>query len=193
MIVDLGKPAPEGSARDAIHVAVVSVVAGGQRLRPGQRIHIDGENAVAAVPGNAIVDPWLIGHASPGTRVWAFMHPGTVTDLRHEWSHPDVGTEIAQKPQAEVQAFAEQAARNWIQKYISDHTGRSVEQTVEDAKAHVLDGSVWLEQGDQGAGYIDSEPEWWEGGGVVMFWECISILAGENYRAERGAPYQCCI
>jgi hypothetical protein len=64
-----------GARRDAIHIAVAPMVATAA-LHPGQRLQ------------NGIVDPFLTAPVQPGERYWLFLFPGTVTGMRHVWSHP---------------------------------------------------------------------------------------------------------
>lgn len=65
-----------GAARDAVHVAVVPVTAT-RELRPGEHL------------ASGVVDPYLTRPVRPGERYWLFLYPGTVTSLRHVWTHPD--------------------------------------------------------------------------------------------------------
>lgn len=97
--------------RDAVHVAVIPVIAL-NKLHPGQHICLakgSTNEAVVAVPppkskgrlvktdstssanavGIGIVDPYLTESVPPGKKFWMFLYPGTITSLRHEWTHPD--------------------------------------------------------------------------------------------------------
>jgi hypothetical protein len=35
-----------------------------------------------------VVDPFLVKPVEPGQRFWLFLYPGSITGLRHVWSHP---------------------------------------------------------------------------------------------------------
>lgn len=71
----LGQLAPAEAKRDAIHVAIIPVIAV-RVLRPGE------------VLGSGIVDPFLKQPVQPGERFYLCLHPGTVTSVRHDWDHP---------------------------------------------------------------------------------------------------------
>lgn len=81
--------------RDAIHIAVAPVMAS-VNLRPGQPIALvqsdDGHGySVADAPASlaqGIVDPFLTEPVTSGQRFWMFLYPGTITGLRHVWTHP---------------------------------------------------------------------------------------------------------
>lgn len=88
----LGRLITDGDRRrDAIHIAVAPVTAA-ERLAPGQHVGLVQEGSwelagpCAAPIG--IVDPFLAGPVEPGQRFWLFLYPGTVTSLRHIWTHP---------------------------------------------------------------------------------------------------------
>lgn len=79
--------------RDAIHIAVAPVTAD-ETLEPGQHIAFvterDNEFVHAGLPGTTIgmVDPYLAGPVKKGDKFWMFLHPNTITSLRHNWTHP---------------------------------------------------------------------------------------------------------
>lgn len=118
----IGKTLPEGVDRDAIHIAVLPVTLSGDahnryyepgcpvRFVQGSRTHV--ERALDPVyPDKArigILDPFLTDAQLPGTRVFVFLYPNTVTSLKHAWTHPLVDTTEAQKAASEawLQGFA---------------------------------------------------------------------------------------
>lgn len=90
----LGDVVPEeGQHRDAIHVAVIPVIAE-EELRPGQHVGVRDGKANHFLPHVGVIDPFLgMGGVTqhrvlPGQRVWLLLNPGTITSLRHEWLHP---------------------------------------------------------------------------------------------------------
>lgn len=87
--ITLGQLINGDASKDAVHVAIAPAVAG-SRLSPGDPVtlHPDGSAHATAALGVGIVDPFLRSRVMPGERFWVFMHPGTVSNLRHEWSHP---------------------------------------------------------------------------------------------------------
>jgi hypothetical protein len=88
----LGRLIEDGERRrDAIHIAVAPVTAGG-RLSPGQHVGLIQKGSLEFVGpcdcNIGIVDPFLTSEIEPGQRFWLFLYPGTVTGLRHVWTHP---------------------------------------------------------------------------------------------------------
>lgn len=91
----LGQLITDGEKRrDAIHIAVAPVTASEDmtacdwlKLRPdlgGDMVSLvyDKKDAIG------VVDPFLYGQIKKGQRFWMFLFPGTITGLRHVWSHP---------------------------------------------------------------------------------------------------------
>lgn len=80
-------------SRDAIHLAVIPVIAA-EHLQPGQDItHIDGMAYGAHTRGIApigIADPFLPKTAAikAGDQFWLVIYPRMITSLRHVWEHP---------------------------------------------------------------------------------------------------------
>lgn len=98
----LGKLIAEPEQRDAIHIAVAPVVAS-EELKPGQHIGFSDNASTEKVSSKAdtvigIVDPFLTKPVQPGQRFWMLLYPQTVTNLRHDWTHPSfIAAEVAQK------------------------------------------------------------------------------------------------
>lgn len=80
--------------RDAVHVAVAPVWAA-ETLRPGDHVGLTSQTE-AAMQGTypiGIVDPFLKRVVHKGERFWLFLYPGSITSLRHQWSHPAFAAE----------------------------------------------------------------------------------------------------
>lgn len=89
--IPLGKLIDGEGARDAVHIAIAPMVAG-EPLQPGQRVGVrDGKayasKSCASVIG--IVDPFLQAQVNRGQRFYLCLFPGTITSLRHQWTHPE--------------------------------------------------------------------------------------------------------
>ncbi len=87
----LGKLIEGEAGRDAVHIAVAPVTAG-EKLLPGERVTIQADGRAIGLPtgsrGVGIVDPYLTAAVEEGQRFYLFLMPGTVTSLRHVWTHP---------------------------------------------------------------------------------------------------------
>lgn len=100
----LGRIIP-GSApyiRDAIHIAVVPVIAD-EELKPGTKVRLvdikvglhDVAIAANERPYLGVVDPYLQSSVQRGERFWLYLNPGSIRGLRHEWTHPAFDKEQA--------------------------------------------------------------------------------------------------
>lgn len=87
--IKLGQIITTSQHRDAIHLAVAPVAAG-EILTPGQRVWLNDGIASGEVGTNAIgiVDPFLQADVRKGQMFWLCLFPGSITALRHEWTHP---------------------------------------------------------------------------------------------------------
>lgn len=102
----------ESGDRDAIHLAVMPIVAS-EALRPAQHIGIkDGKATAHADKMLGIVDPFLTKNVEEGQKFWLIVYPRQITSLRHVWSHPDFED---QKIDKLVQAESELWLRNWCE------------------------------------------------------------------------------
>lgn len=93
-VATMGSILPDDAGgRDAVHVAVIAVVAR-EKLLPGQDVGaFDEEGGQYVADPKAkhvgIVDPFLKGIVFPEQRFWLYLYPRTITGLNHQWSHPD--------------------------------------------------------------------------------------------------------
>lgn len=90
--IGIGRLIDGHANRDAIHVAVCPVVAK-KSLKPGQHAgFIEGstEAVIDAEPSKCvgIIDPFLTSEVRCGQWCYLFLYPGSITSLRHEWTHP---------------------------------------------------------------------------------------------------------
>lgn len=82
---------PDATAqRDAVHIATIPVIAG-EMLYAGQRVEMHkGKAWRATVRGSVgVVDPFLKKPVDEGQRFFLCLEPGSITSLRHDWTHPE--------------------------------------------------------------------------------------------------------
>ena len=104
----LGRVITGTAERDAIHIAVAPVIAG-ERLSPGFHVCMIGDEAFAAGRDLVgIVDPFLLVDVEPGQRFWLYLYPGSITSLRHEWTHPAFPTTSPSEVNAAIKAYLDQ-------------------------------------------------------------------------------------
>ncbi len=92
----------ENVQRDAIHIAVVPVIAA-MVILPGQSIKFAYKNNTDLVcpAGNDLIgvaDPFLPNPVEVGQRFWMWLTPGSITSLRHDWTHPAFAVQINPQP-----------------------------------------------------------------------------------------------
>jgi hypothetical protein len=135
----LGKLIEGDKSRDAVHIAIAPVEAT-EKLFPGQGVSLleGGATRVAAsADWDGIVDPFLTTPVFPGQRFWMWMRPGSITSLRHEWTHP------AFKPSAsQREARAEVRLRE-----MAPLVNMDFEEMIEGAKQYVASGDYMCDGG----------------------------------------------
>lgn len=87
----VGKLVEGDPGRDAIHIAIIPMVAISD-LQPGQHLR------------SGIVDPYLKEPVKRGEKFFLFLYPGTVTSLRHVWTHPAFADESIPSPKRRSEA-----------------------------------------------------------------------------------------
>lgn len=111
--LQLGKIIDAKQKRDAVHVAIAPVVAS-KVLFPGQSIGFLGKSQELVTDMSnpvGIVDPFLKGSVQVDQRFWMWLFPGTVTSLRHAWSHPMFDDE---RPEVDLDI---EGSKKWLRDY----------------------------------------------------------------------------
>lgn len=113
----LGELITTDKGRDAVHIAIAPVTVA-EKLFPGQRVVFADDccERVKGAPANAwigIVDPFLTAPVFPGQRFWLWMRPGSITSLRHEWTHPAFA--------AQSNSDTKESSERWIRNLAEEH------------------------------------------------------------------------
>lgn len=146
--------------RDAVHMAIVPVVAG-DLLQPGQHVGLKSGRAVRpskSIKTVGIVDPFLVTGPIGGERFWLFLYPGSITSLRHDWTHPAFKEE-APKPAPMGRDEA------WLRSFAEDEAHISYEELLDGTKEH-LAFDEYMCEGDKWDGFILPD-EFWDHYGAV--------------------------
>lgn len=186
----LGTIIDETQKRDAIHLAVEPVIAG-QDLWPAADIRIIDGKAFRAQRADAhgIVDPFLSGHVTEGSRFWFVMYPRMVHSLRHVWTHPafpdEAGTP-APAPKTDDKAASETWLRDWCTQ--NDVPGYEPVMAVitsgkwgdGDSYGRIEDGYIYFNGVDAHASIPDE------------FWNHVEIVTGRKFAPdERAESFSC--
>lgn len=125
--IDIGQLVTSSQQRDAIHIAIIPIMAG-EAMNPGTRVTLNkAGQAIDAGDCNAgigVVSPFLLAPVQPGDVFWLLLNPGTIRTLRHEWSsdvfplEPVVAIEdgYMRVSHREVEASA-----TWLRKFAEDN------------------------------------------------------------------------
>ena len=169
-IQTLGSNAPETAGRDAVHIAVVPMIAR-TTLYPCEYVGPDG---MWMEPGKgvAIVDPFRLRRVDEGERFWALILPRTITGLRHVWSHPDFPEEGTPEPVDE--------SREWIERFAGS-VGLNYHQVMTGAEQYLRSGS-YLDFGELLEGEVVPDE----------FWPHYERITGKSVPDdERGSFFTC--
>ena len=159
--------------RDAIHLAVISVIAL-EELKPGTRIAVGSGKAWArSEEAVGIVDPFLPIPVVHGDRFWCILNPRTITSLRHVWSHPCFPVELLANaqirrptPTAPVETDIVKSAAHRIRELAAD---------LDCSVGRLMGGAAeYLESGDNLHFGFDLDYDWPH----EDFWRCYEIVSG---------------
>lgn len=165
----LGQIIKDTQHKDAIHIAVAPLVAA-EPLHPGQHVGIVAKGAGQSESPIGVVDPYLKETVQKGQKFWLFLYPGSITALRHEWTHPAFHNETP----------VQSASEAWLRTFAVD-AGISYEDLLEGAAAYVSDGE-YLCQGERWEGF--STP--------AEFWDHYEAVTGTKVSGrDRGSFFTC--
>lgn len=179
----IGRVPESGAGRDAVHIAVVPVVAA-EDLKPGDSVIVRGRTAVktSANPNrDGIADPFRTDAIPKGTRFWLFLNPGSITSLRHVWTHPALPDEAGVAENEDEDGPGDDVvadSREWLARFAAEHDEEYKRvmrwaTRYQDTGQQEIGGMEWLN--------YESPPEFWSHWGVVTgrtptrsgdFWTC---------------------
>lgn len=167
----LGKKPDENAQRDAVHIAIIPVMAG-EPLTRGRCVDLrfDGGGKLAAFgpngerPAVGIVDPFYMQLIQPGERFWLLMFPDTVTNLRHDWTHP-----VFEKAQrSELTHATIEDAQKYL-RFVAEEAGLSYNALLRYAKVYLQDGEHLTLREDIPECLTSRE-------GLQKFWDAFEIV-----------------
>ena len=161
--------------RDAIHIAVVPVRAT-TGLRPGTPVELDKQGRARKTSIDkaiGVIDPFLNMLPKSDDLVWLYLKPGSITSLRHDWTHPAFAS--AQEPLAESQLFIDRLAHD---------CGLTYERLMDGAKDFLENDSLLTDNSQR---YDSIETERWD-----EFWEHYEAITHSQVLPKRRQVFFSC-
>lgn len=183
--VNLGSLITKQQERDAVHIAVVPLIAGEEltagepfRLKIGTvDVALNGiyntKSSKHEVKAIGVVDPFLpMGKRwlEPGDRFWGLLYPETVTSMRHHWQHPAFNG--APAPMSIHETWLREFADKWNFKFsdlIAAGTGEGIDPDWRYVTAYGKD----LHSADE----LDTGDE-------DLFWHHLEAYTGKQFNHE---------
>lgn len=183
--VKLGSLITKQQERDAVHIAVVPMIAG-EELAAGKPFRLKVGTVDVALSGIyntqssqheiqaiGVVDPFLSMNkmwVDPGERFWGLLYPGTVTSMRHHWSHP--AFEHLPEPMSIHETWLREFADKWNFKFselIAAGTGEGLDPNWRYVTAYGKDlhSAAELDDGDED-----------------LFWHHLEAYTGKQFNQE---------
>jgi hypothetical protein len=174
----LGTIITEKEKRDAIHLAVLPVVAG-CKLHAGQPIDVKKGTNIAYPSTDSslgIVDPFLKEIVYPDQMFWMVLRPRLITSLRHVWSHPSFEDELGTGSTSIDKTLARKAIED-----IASECDIDADEMIQAAHEYI-DGGIYLCDGGRWEGtYTPDE-----------FWPHFEVLTGRKVPdSDRGNFFSC--
>lgn len=189
--LEIGKLHTFEQHRDAVHMAIIPVTSN-ETLLGGQHVGLypDGTVGTLAMDTVGIVDPFLTTNTRVGKKFWLFLYPGSITSLRHEWTHPAFQDNPVAEPEF-TQSHKDTAERvakrlqgitpseEWMKEY-AERLGQPYDELMERTKSHVESGAYW------------SKPEF-EGESIPNgFWDHFEEIIGKKVEPENRDDFFTC-
>jgi len=161
----LGTILTRNEKRDAIHLAVLPVIAG-QDLDRACLISLQEGRAFADSDGLGIVDPFVEVGPRKGEKFWMVLKPRIIQSLRHVWTHPDLPDESAEDEKERVTKIKE--SEQWLRNFCEDYSSNApsdYDTMIE--KALESEGDEYMHFNQDAYGSIPSE-----------FWDHLETVTG---------------
>lgn len=165
------------ASRDAVHIAVIPVKAAGdiyytsKGIKPGMHVGINEEGEACKPskvnPAIGIIDPFLKTTIEYDSRFYVFLYPGTITGLRHEWTHPGLDGESNEKKEAEV----------WL-RWFAGEVGISYEKLMKAGEDWLLLEEYTSLSHDTPSCVYDDKEEFWK------HWSIVTDINVPDYKKE---------
>jgi hypothetical protein len=147
-ISQIGKRLAPTQQRDAVHIAVCPVRCT-EHFLPGEHVGIKDGKAIKNRGGSVecvgILDPFM-PHCMVGDEyVFVFLYPGSITSLRHEWTHPKIDAPIALVAAAPAPVNDRAVSEAWLRQYakrvnsyFADNGDQAYETLMEDIRGGTI-------------------------------------------------------
>lgn len=134
--------------RDAIHIAVVPVIAG-ELLHAGAKVKVIDKGTTALQTDYnpvGVVDPFLTVNVRKGQRFWLFLNPGSITSLRHHWNHPKFKEVVSETIPDNSYSSTQLKSMQWLERFAEEEVRRSYNEMMQAVNDYVKNGEsvIWL-------------------------------------------------
>lgn len=177
-LATLGTIIDDSQKRDAIHLAVIPMVAK-ELLWSGSHVNVEGEQ-VGIGHGVGIVDPFLPSAVAVGEHFWCVLYPRTITSLRHVWSHP------AFSDSSEFSTSVE-ASRQWLAQFAQELSSSSLDDLL-GAVAYATSGGRYA---DGFSIYMPNDLNQYDLEPTDEFWGHWSAVTGKPKPTNAPTGFRC--
>lgn len=165
----IGKLLSDEATRDAVHIAVLPVIAH-QIIYPGDRVKLvygttDRVARATSDTSIGVADPFLENRVEEGERFFVFIHPNTIVGMRHVWQHPKIDNV----------EFPTNASELWLRQF-ADRWNFDYNQLISEAIAGAGGYAVAQGMDLHGASELGADHD--------LFWSHLENLTGKKFDVE---------